>query len=531
MNGSLVEVPTYKALMLPVLQAVVGRGGSASVSEINKDVVEALALSENVLARTNKNGDSQFKVNVSWARSYCKNSGLLEVTESGLYRVTARGHEILALSDDEAQKRLAILVRDVKRASSDKSTRARRQTSEGVVGDSETLSGSGNSGDGESEDGGSKALSDAVPTYKALMLPVLQVVVGRGGSASASEINDDVVEALALSENVLALTNKNGRSKIKNRISWAYSRCKDGGVLESAEHGRYRVTALGRGILALGDDEAQKRLMDIDLAVTRAKRDRSVGARQTTSEGAVSETPSGNVDSGDGESEDGDSEALLDEVPTYKALMLPVLQAVDRCGGSVSASDIYEAVKSVLAPTEDVLARTNKNGRGQFKANVSWAYSYCKKSGLLEVTESGLYRVTARGREILALSDDEAQKRLIDVDRAVRRAVAARRDRSARTREGVREGAVGNSETPSGSGVSGDGEFEGEGSKKLSDEVPAYRGRGILALDADEAQKRLMDIDPVVTQAKRERSTRARQKTSEGVVGDSETTDTQWDLA
>ena len=446
MNGLLVEVPTYKALMLPVLKAVVGHGGSASVSEINKDVVEVLALSENVLTRTNKNGGNQFKANINWARWYCKNSGLLEGTESGLYRVTARGHEILALGDNEAQKRLTNLVRDVRRASSDESARARRQTSEDVVGCSETLSGGGDPGDGESEDGGSKVSSDVVPTYRDLMLPVLQVVVGRGGSASASEINDDVVKALALSENVLALTNKNGRSKIKNRVSWAYSRCKDGGVLESAEHGRYRVTTLGRGILALGDDEAQKRLIDIDRDVTRrAKSNRSARARRQVSEGAVdgSEVPGGDGDSGDGDFEDEGSKALSDVVPTYRDLMLPVLQAVDRCGGSALIREIKSAVVEALAPSENVLARTNKSGYSQLSINMRWACSYCNLVSVLDRPKRGLYRVTELGYEILGLGVDEAQKRLIDLARDVRR------DGSVSDRAQACEDAVDRSEMPS----------------------------------------------------------------------------------
>ena len=443
MNGSLLKVPTYRDLMLPVLQAVDRRGGSASASEIRNVVVEALALSEDVLARTNKNGRGQFEANISWARSYCKKSGLLEVFKGGLYRVTALGREMLALGDDEAQKRLADLVRDVKRASGG-STRAREQVSEGAVDGFEVPKGSEDSGDGGFEDEGAKALVVEVPTYQELMLPVLEAVVRRGGSASPREINDAVVEALDLSDDVLALTNKNGRSKIKNRISWAYSRCKDGEVLEGTEDGRYRVTALGREILDLGDDEARKRLIDIDRNVTRrAKRVRSARARQSASEGVADGSE---VSSGDGDFGDEGAKALVVEVPTYQELMLPVLQAVDRCGGSALIREIKTAVVEALAPSEEVLARTNKNGNGQLFANMGWACTYCKLAGLLENPKRGQYSVTPLGHEILALDVDEARKRLIGIDRDVRR---ARRDGSARAQEQTSEDAVDRSEIPS----------------------------------------------------------------------------------
>ena len=447
MNGSLLKVPTYRDLMLPVLQAVDRCGGSASASEINKGVVEALALSEDVLARTNKNGRGQFEANISWARSYCKKSGLLEGPKSRLYRMTAAGREILELGVDEAQKRLADLVRVVRRASRDGSARAREQVSEGVVGGSETPSSGGDSGDGDFEGAGPKALLVEVPTYRDLMLPVLQAVDRCGGSASAREIRNVVVEALALSEEVLVRTNKNGRGQFEANISWARSYCKKSGLLKGPESRLYRMTPAGREILALGDDEAQKRLADLVRDVKRTSGG-SARARERASKGAVdgSEVPSGGRDSDDGGFEDEGAKASVVEVPTYKDLMLPVLRAVDRCGGSALIHEIKTSVVEALAPSEEVLARTNKNGNGQLFANMGWACTYCKLAGLLESPKRGQYSVTPLGYEILALDVDEARKRLIGIDRDVRR---ARRDGSARAREKAGEDASIDSEMPS----------------------------------------------------------------------------------
>ena len=50
--------------------------------------------------------------------------------------------------------------------------------------------------------------------------------------------------------------------------------------------------------------------------------------------------------------------ASKEDLPTDKELMLPVLQAVDRLGGSATSRQIRDAVIEVLAPSEDLLAIT-----------------------------------------------------------------------------------------------------------------------------------------------------------------------------
>ena len=52
---------------------------------------------------------------------------------------------------------------------------------------------------------------------------------------------------------------------------------------------------------------------------------------------------------------------MIQELPTYLELMLPVLQVVDRLGGSATGRQIKEAVVETLEPSEDLLVKRLHN--------------------------------------------------------------------------------------------------------------------------------------------------------------------------
>ena len=116
-------------------------------------------------------------------------------------------------------------------------------------------------------------MTDEIPTYGELMLPVLKAVQALGGSGTGREISAAVVEAEGFSEAMLAETYE-GRDKsiLLDRLDWARSYCKLGGVLESPRRGLFLVTDLGREIAAIPASEAVGQLQDVDRAVRRARR-------------------------------------------------------------------------------------------------------------------------------------------------------------------------------------------------------------------------------------------------------------------
>ena len=115
-----------------------------------------------------------------------------------------------------------------------------------------------------------------LPRYRELMLPVLRAVEQLGGSATSREIIDAVIAGAGLSDEVVAFEYP-GRPKsvFIDRVEWARSYCKLGGVIESPKRGLFLMTELGREIAALPDDQASARLDELDRLVRSTSRNRT----------------------------------------------------------------------------------------------------------------------------------------------------------------------------------------------------------------------------------------------------------------
>lgn len=116
-------------------------------------------------------------------------------------------------------------------------------------------------------------MDSKIPAYSELMLPVVRAVRDLGGSGAAREITETVVQTEGFSEAMLSETYE-GRDKsiLIDRLDWARSYNKLGGVLESPKRGLFLITDLGSEIAALPDDQANERLKEIDHAVRLARR-------------------------------------------------------------------------------------------------------------------------------------------------------------------------------------------------------------------------------------------------------------------
>lgn len=98
-------------------------------------------------------------------------------------------------------------------------------------------------------------------------------------------------------------------------------------------------------------------------------------------------------------------------VPDFQTLMLPVLAAV----GATESTPLRAlretlALKFALSPED--LAQLLPSGRQTTFANrVGWAASYLKQAGLLEFPSRAVYRITDRGRVVLAENPER-----VDID-------------------------------------------------------------------------------------------------------------------
>lgn len=111
-----------------------------------------------------------------------------------------------------------------------------------------------------------------IPKHRELMLPTLQAVVTLGGSGTNREISEQVISDKGYSDDLVAVTyEKNDRSILLDRLYWARSYCKLGGVLETPQRGLYLVTELGRSLAEMPEDDAITELREIVKKVDRRR--------------------------------------------------------------------------------------------------------------------------------------------------------------------------------------------------------------------------------------------------------------------
>jgi restriction system protein len=108
-------VPTYDALLLPTLEALIALGGSGTIEEIYEKVVQNLSLSDEVLSVLH--GDTsanEVEYRLAWSRTYLKKYGLLENSARGVWSLTSTDIDLKRLSPKEIVKS----VRDANKAKS-----------------------------------------------------------------------------------------------------------------------------------------------------------------------------------------------------------------------------------------------------------------------------------------------------------------------------------------------------------------------------------------------------------------------------
>jgi restriction system protein len=92
-----VQVPTYDALMNPVLKALKKLGGSGTIQEIDATASEIADLTDEQLEifhNPEKGGQTEVEYRLAWTRTYLKKYGLLENSSRGVWALTPKGREI-----------------------------------------------------------------------------------------------------------------------------------------------------------------------------------------------------------------------------------------------------------------------------------------------------------------------------------------------------------------------------------------------------------------------------------------------------
>lgn len=101
-------------------------------------------------------------------------------------------------------------------------------------------------------------------------------------------------------------------------------------------------------------------------------------------------------------------------VPDFQTLMLPVLEAAGS-EESINSVELRRRVASALALSEEDLAEMLPSGRQSTFANrVAWANVFLQRALLIEPVKRGVYRITARGRDVLGSSPSRVDMKYLE---------------------------------------------------------------------------------------------------------------------
>jgi len=122
-----VEVPQYHEFLWPALQAVIGLGGSASISELENAVIEDQGISPEVQGVLHGDGPmTEIQYRLAWARTYLKGMGLLTNSQRGVWSVTEMGQ---AASEKDIPKLRADYMAATRKQSGKRKKRGKGQPS------------------------------------------------------------------------------------------------------------------------------------------------------------------------------------------------------------------------------------------------------------------------------------------------------------------------------------------------------------------------------------------------------------------
>lgn len=85
-------------------------------------------------------------------------------------------------------------------------------------------------------------------TYEDLMIPCFQAIDNLGGSATNSEIDDEIAKILKLTDEEINYMHNNSTTKLKYRAAWARTNLKNVGYIENSKKGVWSITLVGKEV-------------------------------------------------------------------------------------------------------------------------------------------------------------------------------------------------------------------------------------------------------------------------------------------
>ena len=82
------------------------------------------------------------------------------------------------------------------------------------------------------------------PEFLKYVNPVLTALQANGGAGDSSDIIEQVIDKLGITEAELEETTSNGQSRIRNQIQWARFYLFKAGLIDNAQRGIWRLLPL-----------------------------------------------------------------------------------------------------------------------------------------------------------------------------------------------------------------------------------------------------------------------------------------------
>jgi restriction system protein len=106
------SIPSFDAMMNPLMKALVGLGGSGTVEEIFHKVSEIMNFPDDMLAvlhNPEKGGVTEIEYRLAWTRTYLKAFGILENSARGVWALTTLGAKLGQVDE----RKVVSIVRDM----------------------------------------------------------------------------------------------------------------------------------------------------------------------------------------------------------------------------------------------------------------------------------------------------------------------------------------------------------------------------------------------------------------------------------
>jgi restriction system protein len=99
-----------------------------------------------------------------------------------------------------------------------------------------------------------------IPKQEGLMNPLLQAMRNLGGSGTISEIEEEVVKILNLTEKDIARIHSGNRTQLNYRLAWSRNYLKRYGLIQNSSRGVWALTSKGVKTKSVNADEVNKDL-------------------------------------------------------------------------------------------------------------------------------------------------------------------------------------------------------------------------------------------------------------------------------